>query len=525
MRGVILLLTGVLFATLYLGIPPAATAPVAAIINTPTMPINPMPPTRAPSPTNVPPAPAVPVLTEIAEPVSAPPPPPPTPMPATPVPPAPAPADPGFMALRAELEGMVAGWYGDHAVSVLDLQSGQMISINGTRPQQAACTIKIPILMGVAQDIAAGRYTADAVAGLVQSAMGPSNTPPARELLGIIGGGDIGAGIRRANAIMWDLGASGSIMTHPPGYHWEEYGYAASHGITANLLTTDDLVLILGRLYQGTALPAQETAYTLWSMTIAPDWMNASFGSALPAGVEHYHKVGQLYEPHNTWNDAGIVVFERDGRRYAYALAYLGSYGASWQDAYAHAMSVSEATWRYFSSAPLPPPVPTPVPQPAQAAPPVELIDLTDAATAEASSLLPRAALPDGGSVTYEPMHVLDGDPTTAWVEGVAGPGNGEWLRLSFAEPVTVARLDLDIGRDIDARQFAENNRLRAAQVRFSDGSMLPVTFLDRRGMQSLILRPVTTTMFDITLEAVYSGTHHDVTAIAEVAVWGRPAE
>jgi len=82
-----------------------------------------------------------------------------------------------------------------------------------------------------------------------------------------------------------------------------------------------------------------------------------------------------------------------------------------------------------------------------------------------------------------------------------------------------VARLDLDVGRDIDARQFAENNRLRAAQLRFSDGSILPVTFLDQRGMQSLILRPLTTTMVDITLEAVYSGTHHDDTVIAEVAV------
>ncbi len=384
MRGVILLLTGVLFAMLYLGISPTAMAPVVATINTPTLPINPLPPTRAPSPTSVPPAPAIPVMTEIAEPVNAPPP-PATP---TPVPPAPVPVDPGFAALRTELEGMVAGWYGDHAVSVLDLQSGQMISVNGTRPQQAACTIKIPILMAVAQDIAAGRYTAEAVAELVQSAMGPSNTPPARELLGIIGDGDIGAGIRRANAIMWDLGTSGSMMTHPPGYHWEEYGYAASHGITANLLTTDDLLLILGQLYQGTALPPQETAYTLWSMTIAPDWMNASFGNALPTGVELYHKVGQLSEPHNTWNDAGIVVFERDGQRYAYALAYLGSYGPGWQDAYAHAMSVSEATWRYFSSAPLPP-LPTPVPQPAQAAPPVELIDRTSAASACASSLLP----------------------------------------------------------------------------------------------------------------------------------------
>ena len=51
------------------------------------------------------------------------------------------------------------------------------------------------------------------------------------------------------------------------------------------------------------------------------------------------------------WNDAGIVVFERDGQRYAYAIAYLGSYGASWQEAYTHESELATIVWRYFSAA------------------------------------------------------------------------------------------------------------------------------------------------------------------------------
>lgn len=529
MRNVILLLLiGVLFTIGYQGTTSSAIAPSNEMLLIPTLPI-PAPPTQAALPTGVPstppapPAPAVPIMTDVAAPVDQPAPPPtpvpPTAIPPTPVPPAPVPADPAFDGLRDELHALVANWYGDNAVSVLDLQSGRMISINGARPQQAACTIKIPILMAVAQDIAAGRYTSADVDGLVQSAMGPSNTPPARELLGVIGGGDIGTGIQRANAIMWSLGAQNSIMTHPPGYHWEEYGYASSHGITDNLLTTDDLVLILGRLYRGEALSPRATEYMLWSMTIAPEWMDASFGSALPAGVELYHKVGQLYEPHNTWNDAGIVVFERDGQRYAYAIAYLGSNGWSWQDAYAHAMSVSEAAWRYFSTAPLAPPVAQATP------PPLEPGDLTSQATASASSSLPAEMLPSGDSVTYSAAHILDSDPATAWVEGMTGPGQGEWLRLTFAEPVTVARLDLDIGFDASEQLFTGNNRVRQATLRFSDGTILPIELLDQRGMQSIILRPVTTTSIDIVIETVYPGTRHDDTAIAEVTIWGWHAE
>ncbi len=205
-------------------------------------------------------------------------------------------------------------------------------------------------MMAVAQDIEAGRYTAEEVDGLVRSAMGPSNTAPARELLQIIGDGDIGAGIRRVNEIMWSLGATTSILTHPPGYYWEEYGYAASHGTSENRVTTNDLNLMLSKLYRGEALSVWATDYVLHSMTIAPDWMDAALREPLSAEARIYHKIGQLYAPENAWNDAGIIVFERGGQTYAYVISYLGSYGASWQESYAHTQTLSATAWQYFST-------------------------------------------------------------------------------------------------------------------------------------------------------------------------------
>lgn len=255
-----------------------------------------------------------------------------------------------MLPLEVELQSLVTSWSGEHAVSVTDLQTGQTVSVNGNRRQLAACTIKIPLMIAIAQDIEAGHYTADDVDALVRSAMGPSNTAPARDLIGLVGNGDITTGIHRINQIMWDMGAANSLMTHPPGYYWMELGYAQSHGTANNVLTTNDLNLVLGKLYHGKLLSPELTEYVLWSMTIAPDWMNQSLGAPLPAGVSFYHKVGQIYEPSNTWNDAGVVVFERDGQPYAYAISYLGSYGASWNEAYTHAIQVSEVTWHFFNS-------------------------------------------------------------------------------------------------------------------------------------------------------------------------------
>lgn len=262
-----------------------------------------------------------------------------------------APIDPRLPGLRDRLAQTMAGWGGANAVSVTDLQTGETVSVNGSTPLPAACTIKIFIMFAVAQDIEAGKYTEADVADLVQGAMGPSATWPARELIRIIGGNDVGAGVHRVNKIMWDLGAKQSILTHPPDYPGEEYGYKASRGIVENLLVADELNMMLGKLYRGEALSPWATQYVLWSMTLAIPGQQQSLGGPLPPDAQLYHKIGLVYAPQETWNDAGIVTFERGGNTYAYAITYLGSYGGSWLDAYYHGAAVSAIAWRAFSSA------------------------------------------------------------------------------------------------------------------------------------------------------------------------------
>ncbi len=256
-----------------------------------------------------------------------------------------------YAALQSDLDQLVAGFGGLNAVTVVDLQTGRVVAVNGTREQYAACTVKIMFMIAVAQDIEAGLYTKDDVADLVWRAMGPSQVWPARELISIIGAGDVGRGIRRMNKIMWDLGATHSIVTHPPGYYWEEYGYLASHNIVENLATTDDMALILSKLYRGEILPPAGTEYVLWSMTLGHNaGLSGSLGNPLPWDVTLYQKMGQLDTYDGTWNDVGIAVFERGGREYAYAIAYLGSL-AGWRYHYNYGSQLSGVTWRAFDAA------------------------------------------------------------------------------------------------------------------------------------------------------------------------------
>jgi hypothetical protein len=261
----------------------------------------------------------------------------------------PAVSPPDLAGLEQRLRELVNGWSGQNAVTVTDLQTGQTISINGDRQQLAACTIKIFIMAAVAEDITAGRYTKESIEHLVVPFMGPSATWPGPELLRLIGDGDEGAGVKRVNDIMWSLGAKGSILTHAPGYYGAEYGYAQSHGVTDNYLTTDDLNLMLGKLYRGEALTPEQTEYVLWTMSIATPYLNGSLGGPLPPEATLYHKIGVLHEPLNTWNDTGIVVFDRGGHPYAYAVSILSSYTSGYQTGYSHGYTVSQLAWEAFS--------------------------------------------------------------------------------------------------------------------------------------------------------------------------------
>jgi beta-lactamase class A len=179
--------------------------------------------------------------------------------------------------------------------------------------------------------------------------MGPSLTWPARELLRITGDGDVGAGVHRANDIMRSFGVERSLMTHAPGYWGEEHGYRRTDGEVENWLSTDDLARMLAGIWEGEGLTPSERNYVLWSLTLATPFLDSAFRAPLPADAASFHKIGVLYQPENTWNDAGIVVIERDGLEYAYVVALLSSQNKSaYLDGYYLNRTINERAWQTF---------------------------------------------------------------------------------------------------------------------------------------------------------------------------------
>ena len=157
------------------------------------------------------------------------------------------------------------------------------------------------------------------------------------------------------------------------------------------------------------------------------------------------------------------------------------------------------------------------VEQPASAA-------LSSLATASASSHL---AADQGGR--YDPGLAIDGVSETAWVEGVDGPGVGEWIRLDFPIAVEIHSVGLYVGYgyDRDWNILLANNRIRRVTLVFSTGEEVEATLDDAPGMQTIPLirashPSIETTYVQVTIEETYAGTTYDDTCLSEIEVWGR---
>lgn len=146
-----------------------------------------------------------------------------------------------------------------------------------------------------------------------------------------------------------------------------------------------------------------------------------------------------------------------------------------------------------------------------------------------ASCQAPASVDAAGNRVGYPPASAHDGDLTTAW--RCNGPGVGQVLTLTLAEPVRVGEVGLVPGyAKTDPRsgvdRYAENNRVTRVRWTFSDGSSV-VQRLDgsptNRELQST--RVPATESDQVVLEVLASVRGpRDTMAVSEVRI-GRTAE
>lgn len=126
----------------------------------------------------------------------------------------------------------------------------------------------------------------------------------------------------------------------------------------------------------------------------------------------------------------------------------------------------------------------------------------------------------------YPASNVGDGNPATVWQEAKGDKPIRKFLFLSFPEELTVTRIGIVTGfDDVSGRHgdmFTLNNRLKKAEIEFSDEKVMFREFEDTRQMQYFDLSPPHRTRhIKITILEVYKGSWFYDNAIAEVEVWG----
>jgi hypothetical protein len=120
-------------------------------------------------------------------------------------------------------------------------------------------------------------------------------------------------------------------------------------------------------------------------------------------------------------------------------------------------------------------------------------------------------------SNTYYPANAIDGKRSTAWMEGVDGPGLGEWIRFDFDREINLHRILILPGYFKSPAIWSQNNRIATFTAYFSDGSSRDLTFTDRMDSQKVDIGSVRTKWVKFVIKNVYYGTDPD-TAVSEMA-------
>lgn len=129
--------------------------------------------------------------------------------------------------------------------------------------------------------------------------------------------------------------------------------------------------------------------------------------------------------------------------------------------------------------------------------------------------------LGQGRSAEIRPQNLADGRRDTAWCEGAAGDGVGEWVELHFDRETKLAAVTIVNGRDRGGAsdRWRESGRVRGAVLEV-DGGRYRIEIADTRSPQRFTFaRPPAATYLRLAVESVYPGTRHADTCLSEVTV------
>jgi hypothetical protein len=117
----------------------------------------------------------------------------------------------------------------------------------------------------------------------------------------------------------------------------------------------------------------------------------------------------------------------------------------------------------------------------------------------------------------FRATNLVDGNLTTAWLEGAKGAGTGEWVRFEFAQPTLLTRIEIANGYQKDSNRFASHPRVRLVNVEFSSGASYLVELHDVTALQTIIPSAEAIEWVKLVIVSVYPGQDNQDAALTEV--------
>ena len=121
-------------------------------------------------------------------------------------------------------------------------------------------------------------------------------------------------------------------------------------------------------------------------------------------------------------------------------------------------------------------------------------------------------------NIKHVPDRIMDGDTTTAWVEGVEGNGEGESITFTFGDLYVVSDIKIWNGYQKSEDLYYKNARTSELELEFSDGSTERISLQDMAsGFQEFALERHVTSYVKVKIVSTYDGSKYGDTVISEI--------
>ncbi len=121
-------------------------------------------------------------------------------------------------------------------------------------------------------------------------------------------------------------------------------------------------------------------------------------------------------------------------------------------------------------------------------------------------------------NIKHMPDLIMDGDTTTAWVEGVDGNGEGESITFTFGDLYAVSDIKIWNGYQKSEDLYYKNARPAELELEFSDGSTERISLQDTSsGFQEFALERHVTSYVKVKIISTYEGSKYEDTVISEI--------